>query len=114
MSGIHAFIVDGEVVGEMKRKGKEGEFRSNRHRGGNANIIKLSREEKATALKAAKSMRLSIAGVDTLQSKRGPLVLEVNSSPGLEGIEEATGVDIAGKIVSYIEKGATKKRKTDG
>ncbi|MEO9485271.1 MAG: 30S ribosomal protein S6--L-glutamate ligase [Ekhidna sp.] len=111
---IRAFIVDGEVVGAMKRQGKEGEFRSNLHRGGNANIIKLSREEKSTALKAAKSMRLAIAGVDMLQSKRGPLVLEVNSSPGLEGIEKATGVDIAGKIIEYIEKSATKKRKTDG
>jgi len=111
---IRAFIVDGEVVGAMKRQGKEGEFRSNLHRGGNANVIKLSRDEKATALKAAKSMRLAIAGVDMLQSKRGPLVLEVNSSPGLEGIEKATGVDIAGKIIGYIEKSASKKRKTDG
>jgi len=111
---IRAFIVDGEVVGAMKRQGLEGEFRSNLHRGGNANIIKLSREEKSAALKAAKCMKLSIAGVDMLQSKRGPLVLEVNSSPGLEGIEEATGVDIAGKIIEFIERSATKKRKTDG
>ena len=111
---IRAFIVDGEVVGAMKRQGKEGEFRSNLHRGGNADIIKLSREEKSAALKAAKSMKLAIAGVDMLQSKRGPLVLEVNSSPGLEGIEGATGVDIAGKIIEYIEKAAIKKRKTDG
>lgn len=108
---IRAFIVDGEVVGAMKRQGKEGEFRSNLHRGGNANVIKLSRDEKATALKAAKSMGLAIAGVDMLQSDRGPLVLEVNSSPGLEGIEKATGVDIAGKIVSYIEQSATKKKR---
>lgn len=107
---IRAFIVDGEVVGAMKRQGKEGEFRSNLHRGGSANIVKLSRAEKSTALKAAKSMGLAIAGVDMLQSKRGPLVLEVNSSPGLEGIEKATGVDIAGKIVEYIERATAKKR----
>lgn len=107
---IRAFIVDGQVVGAMKRQGKEGEFRSNLHRGGNAKIIKLSREEKSTALLAAKSMGLAIAGVDMLQSKRGPMVLEVNSSPGLEGIETATGIDIAGKIVEYIERGTAKKR----
>jgi ribosomal protein S6--L-glutamate ligase len=108
---IRAFIVDGEIVGAMKRQGKEGEFRSNLHRGGQANIIKLSRAEKATAIKAAKSMGLAIAGVDMLQSKRGPMVLEVNSSPGLEGIELATGVDIAGKIVEYIERSVSKKRR---
>ncbi len=107
---IRAFIVNGEVVGAMKRQGKEGEFRSNLHRGGSANVIKLSRAEKATALNAAKSMGLAIAGVDMLQSKKGPLVLEVNSSPGLEGIEKATGVDIAGKIVEYIEGASAKKR----
>ncbi|MEQ9296975.1 MAG: 30S ribosomal protein S6--L-glutamate ligase [Cyclobacteriaceae bacterium] len=111
---IRAFVVNGEIVGAMKRQGKEGEFRSNLHRGGNANVIKLSREEKSTALKAAKSMRLAIAGVDMLQSKRGPLVLEVNSSPGLEGIEKATGVDIAGKIIEYIEKSSNKRRKIQG
>ncbi len=107
---IRVFIVHGEVVGAMKRQGKEGEFRSNLHRGGSAQVIKLSRKEKSTALTAAKSMGLDIAGVDMLQSKRGPLVLEVNSSPGLEGIEKATGVDIAGKIVEYIERSAAKKR----
>jgi ribosomal protein S6--L-glutamate ligase len=106
---IRVFIVDGEVVGAMKRQGMEGEFRSNLHRGGEAKVLKISRAEKATALKAAKSMGLAIAGVDMLQSKRGPLVLEVNSSPGLEGIEKATGVDIAGKIISYIERGVAKK-----
>jgi len=109
-SDIRAFVVDGQVVGAMKRQGKEGEFRSNLHRGGDANIIKLSRNEKSTALLAAKSMGLAIAGVDMLQSKRGPLVLEVNSSPGLEGIEKATGIDIAGKIIEYIERSVAKKR----
>ncbi|MEQ9426656.1 MAG: 30S ribosomal protein S6--L-glutamate ligase [Cyclobacteriaceae bacterium] len=108
---IRAFIVDGEIVGAMKRQGKEGEFRSNLHRGGSAKVIKLKRAEKTTALAAAKAMGLAIAGVDILQSKRGPLVLEVNSSPGLEGIESATGVDIAGKIVEYIERGTSKKRR---
>jgi ribosomal protein S6--L-glutamate ligase len=107
---IRAFIVNGEVVGAMKRQGKEGEFRSNLHRGGQANIIKLSRAEKSTALNAAKAMGLAIAGVDMLQSKSGPMVLEVNSSPGLEGIETATGVDIAGKIVEYIEQTSIKAR----
>lgn len=108
---IRAFIVNGEIVGAMKRQGKEGEFRSNLHRGGQANVIKLSRAEKSTALLAAKSMGLAIAGVDMLQSNRGPMVLEVNSSPGLEGIEKATDVDIAGKIVEYIEQSVSKKRR---
>jgi len=106
---IRVFVVDGKVIGSMKRQGKEGEFRSNLHRGGQANVIKLSRAEKSTAIKAAKSMGLAIAGVDMLQSKRGPMVLEVNSSPGLEGIETATGVDVAGKIIEYIEE-ATKRK----
>jgi ribosomal protein S6--L-glutamate ligase len=108
---IRAFIVDGQVVGAMKRQGKEGEFRSNLHRGGNAALIKLSRKEKSTAINAAKAMGLAIAGVDMLQSSKGPLVLEVNSSPGLEGIEKATGKDIAGKIVEYIEESVSKKRR---
>lgn len=108
---IRAFVVNGKVVGAMKRQGKEGEFRSNLHRGGHAAVVKLSRAEKTTALLAAKSMGLAIAGVDMLQSKKGPLVLEVNSSPGLEGIEKATGVNIAEKIVEYIEESTAKKRK---
>ena len=103
---IRVFIVDGTVVGAMKRQGKEGEFRSNLHRGGTAEIIKLSIDEENAALKAARVMGLGVAGVDLLQSARGPLILEVNSSPGLEGIESATGVDIAGKIIHYIERNA--------
>jgi len=99
---IRAFVVNGEVVGAMKRQGVEGEFRSNLHRGGQGTIIKLTRTEKATAVKAAKALGLSVAGVDMLQSERGPLVIEVNSSPGLKGIEKATGKDIAGKIIEYI------------
>ncbi len=101
---IRAFIVDGQVVGAMKRQGKEGEFRSNLHRGGTATVIKLTDEEETAALKAAKAMGLGIAGVDMLQSARGPLILEVNSSPGLEGIEQATGKDIANSIIKYIER----------
>jgi ribosomal protein S6--L-glutamate ligase len=101
---IRAFVVDGQVVGAMKRQAKEGEFRSNLHRGGTASLIKLTSEEKATAIKAAKKLGLGIAGVDMLQSERGPLIMEVNSSPGLEGIEGATGEDIAGKIIQYVER----------
>lgn len=101
---IRAFVVDGVVVGAMKRQGKEGEFRSNLHRGGSANIIKLTEEEEHTALVSAKAMGLGVAGVDMLQSSKGPLVLEVNSSPGLEGIEKATGTDIAKKIIRYVER----------
>lgn len=101
---IRAFIVDGKVVAAMKRQGAPGEFRSNLHRGGSAQVIELTKEERETAIKAAKKLGLGIAGVDMLQSSRGPLVMEVNSSPGLEGIEGATGLDIAGKIIEYIER----------
>lgn len=111
---IRAFVVDGKVVGAMKRTGKEGEFRSNVHRGGSVELIKLSKEERKAALIASQAMGLSIAGVDLLQSERGPLVLEVNSSPGLEGIERATGKDIASQIVKYVEKGSEKYRKRLG
>jgi len=103
---IRAFVVDGHVVGAMKRQGKEGEFRSNLHRGGSANVIELTDEEENAALKAAKAMGLGIAGVDLLQSSRGPLILEVNSSPGLEGIETATGKNIANYIIKYVERNA--------
>ncbi len=101
---IRAFVVDGVVVGAMKRQAKEGEFRSNLHRGGSATIIELSEEEENAALKAAKAMSLSIAGVDMLQSNTGPKIMEVNSSPGLEGIESATGKDIANTIIRFIER----------
>ncbi len=110
---IRAFVVNGKVVGAMKRQGKEGEFRSNLHRGGEGKIIRLSRDEKAAALKAASALGLAIAGVDMLQSARGPLILEVNSSPGLQGIESATGVDIAGHIIKYIEQNVPKKTRKD-
>lgn len=101
---IRAFIVDGNIVGAMKRQGKEGEFRSNLHRGGSAEIIQLTDEEENAALKAAKALGLGVCGVDMLQSSRGPLILEVNSSPGLEGIEAATKKDIAKSIIRYIER----------
>lgn len=101
---IRAFVVDGKVVGAMKRTAKEGEFRSNLHRGGSAELIKLSRKERETAVRAAKELGLTVCGVDMLPSDRGPLVLEVNSSPGLEGIEKATGKDIASEIITFLEK----------
>jgi ribosomal protein S6--L-glutamate ligase len=101
---IRAFIVDGVIVGAMKRQGKEGEFRSNLHRGGTASLIELSDDEANCALKSAKAMGLGVAGVDMLQSATGPLVLEVNSSPGLEGIEATTNKDIAKEIIKYIER----------
>ena len=100
---IRAFVVDGKVVGAMKRTAKEGEFRSNLHRGGTAEIVKLTAKEKQTAIAAATAMGLTVAGVDMLPSARGPLILEVNSSPGLEGIEKATQKDIAGEIIKYLE-----------
>ena len=101
---IRAFVVDGKVVGAMKRQAKEGEFRSNLHRGGTAELINLSEEEEDAAIKAARVMGLGIAGVDMLQSLRGALILEVNSSPGLEGIEQATKKDIANEIIRYVER----------
>lgn len=113
-SDVRAFIVDGKVVGAMLRKGAEGDFRSNLHRGGSAKLIKLTAKERSTALKAAKALGLSVAGVDMVRSNRGPLVLEVNSSPGLEGIEKATEIDIAGSIIEYVERhGGTKKKRKD-
>lgn len=101
---IRAFVVDGVVVGAMKRQGKEGEFRSNLHRGGTATLYELTDEEENAALKAAKALGLGLAGVDMLQSKNGPVIMEVNSSPGLEGIEGATKKDIAGAIIRYVER----------
>jgi ribosomal protein S6--L-glutamate ligase len=101
---LRAFVVGDKVVGAMKRQAQKGEFRSNLHRGGTAKSITLTKIEEQTAISAAKSLGLEVCGVDLLQSSRGPLVLEVNSSPGLEGIERATGKNIAGEIIKYIEK----------
>ncbi|AQG82546.1 30S ribosomal protein S6--L-glutamate ligase [Spirosoma montaniterrae] len=101
---IRAFVVGGRVVGAMKRQGVDGDFRSNIHRGGNAVAVRLTADEEHTAIAAARALGLKVAGVDMLPSHRGPLVLEVNSSPGLEGIEAATGHDIASEIIAYIEE----------
>jgi ribosomal protein S6--L-glutamate ligase len=105
---IRAFVVDGEVVGAMERSGQEGEFRSNLHKGGVARAIEIDKKIKSTALEATKLLGLTVAGVDLLISSRGPLVIEVNSSPGLQGIEKATGFDIAGKIIEAAEKKVAK------
>ena len=112
---IRCFVIGDKVIAAMKRQGADGEFRSNLHRGGTASLVKITPQERKTAIEAAKIMGLNVAGVDLLRSARGPLVMEVNSSPGLEGIEAATGKDIAGMIVEFIEKNATSKRtKTRG
>jgi ribosomal protein S6--L-glutamate ligase len=111
---IRCLVVGDKVVAAMKRQGKEGEFRSNLHRGGSAEIIKITPEERSTAVRAAKVMGLNVAGVDLLRSNHGPVIMEVNSSPGLEGIEKATGKDVAGLIIGFIQKhhkpGRTKTR----
>jgi ribosomal protein S6--L-glutamate ligase len=101
---IRAFVVDGKVVAAMRRQGPPGEFRSNLHRGGQASKVKLSPEERLTAVRAAKIMGLKVAGVDLLRSNHGPVVMEVNSSPGLEGIEQSTGKDVAEVIITFLEK----------
>lgn len=112
---IRAFVIGDRVVAAMLRQAKEGEFRSNLHRGGSASVVKLSPAERATAVRAAKTVGLNIAGVDIVRAKDGPLVLEVNSSPGLEGIEQTTGKDVAGMIMEFIEKQARPyKTKTRG
>ena len=103
---IRCFVVGDKVIAAMKRQAKPGEFRSNLHRGGVASLIKITPEERSTAIRAAKVMGLSVAGVDILRSNHGPLVMEVNSSPGLEGIETTTGKDVASIIIDYLEKNA--------
>ncbi|MEQ9400691.1 MAG: 30S ribosomal protein S6--L-glutamate ligase [Longimicrobiales bacterium] len=103
---VRAFVVGDRVVASMKRTGAAGEFRSNLHRGGTAEATKLTTRERRTAVRAAKALGLVIAGVDMLRSDRGPLLMEVNSSPGLEGIEGSTGVDVAGEIIEYVESHA--------
>lgn len=108
---LRAFVVGGRVVAAMLRQAKPGEFRSNLHRGGRATQVRLSAEERRTALRAARTMGLGIAGVDLLRSDRGPLLLEVNSSPGLEGIEGASGIDVANLVIRHIERTLEKRRK---
>ena len=103
---IRCFVIGEKVVAAMKRQAKEGEFRSNLHRGGSAAVIRITPEERSTAVRAAKTMGLNVAGVDILRSNHGPVVMEVNSSPGLEGIENATGKDVAGSMIDFIQKNA--------
>ncbi|MFP5322130.1 MAG: 30S ribosomal protein S6--L-glutamate ligase [Acidimicrobiia bacterium] len=103
---LRAFVVGGRVVAAMRRQGAPGDFRSNLHQGGTAEKIKLTPEERSTAVRAAKTMGLNVCGVDMLRSNHGPVVMEVNSSPGLEGIETTTGLDVAGKVIEFIEKNA--------
>ncbi len=110
---LRCFVVGARVIAAIKRQGAEGEFRSNLHRGGKAEKIKLSPEERSTATRSAKAMGLRVAGVDLLRSNHGPVVMEVNSSPGLEGIETATEVDVSGKIIEFLEKNAQKGQVRD-
>lgn len=112
-SDVRAFVVGGRVVGAIKRQSLDDDFRSNIHLGGEGTLVKLTDVEKKTAIKAARTMGLGICGVDMIQSDRGPLVMEVNSSPGLGGIEKVTGKNIAGKIVEYIEHNAKRKQSKD-
>lgn len=111
---IRCFVIGDKVVAAMERKAKAGEFRSNIHQGGTARVVKITPIERKTAIQAAKVMGLNVAGVDIVRSKRGPLVLEVNSSPGLKGIEAATQRDIASLMVEFIEKNAKAKKNTVG
>ncbi|MCP8686447.1 30S ribosomal protein S6--L-glutamate ligase [Marinobacterium sedimentorum] len=112
---IRCFVIGDKVIAAMKRQAKAGEFRSNLHRGGAASLVRLTPEERSTAVRAARTMGLNVAGVDILRSNHGPLVMEVNSSPGLEGIEAATGLDVADRIIQFIEKNASShKTRTRG
>jgi ribosomal protein S6--L-glutamate ligase len=111
---IRCFVVGNKVIAAMKRQAKAGEFRSNLHRGGTASKVKLSAAERQTAIKAARCMGLNVAGVDILRSNNGPVVMEVNSSPGLEGIEAATEVDVAGQIISYLEQQVQRHQSRSG
>jgi ribosomal protein S6--L-glutamate ligase len=112
---IRCWVIGDKVVAAMLRQGPEGEFRSNLHRGGRADTIRITPEERSTAVRAAKIMGLRVAGVDMLRSNHGPVIMEVNSSPGLEGIEKTTGKDVAGMVIAYIEKNAAPgKTRTKG
>ncbi|HVX11436.1 MAG TPA: 30S ribosomal protein S6--L-glutamate ligase [Pirellulales bacterium] len=110
---VRCFVIGGRVIASMERRARPGEFRSNLHRGGTATKARLTPEERSTAVRAAKAMGLNVAGVDILRSNHGPVVMEVNSSPGLEGIERATGLDVAGKIIEFLEKRAAAGNRRD-
>ena len=110
---IRCFVIGDRVIASMKRQGKPGEFRSNLHRGGLAATINVTAAERKTAIRSAKAMGLQVAGVDILRSNHGPVVMEVNSSPGLEGIEKATKIDVSTKIIEYIEKHANPNHNHD-
>lgn len=110
---IRCFVVGDKVVASMVRKGEEGEFRSNLHRGGSAQKVRITPVERSTAVRAAQAMGLGMAGVDILRSNHGPVVMEVNSSPGLEGIEKTSGIDVAANIFEYIEKNGKKGHRPD-
>lgn len=112
-SDIRVFVVGNQIVASYKRQSLDDDFRSNIHQGGVGTVIKLTDEEKKIALKAARAMGLQVCGVDLIRSVKGPLVLEVNSSPGLEGIEKITGRDVASKIIEYIEKNAKQRNRKD-
>ncbi|MGI9405375.1 MAG: 30S ribosomal protein S6--L-glutamate ligase [Hyphomicrobiaceae bacterium] len=109
-SDLRCFVIGGKVIAAMERQGAEGDFRSNLHRGGTATPVKITRDERATAVAAAKAVGLNVCGVDLLRSDSGPVVMEVNSSPGLRGIESATGKDIAGMIIEFVENNAREGR----
>jgi ribosomal protein S6--L-glutamate ligase len=105
-SDVRALVIGGRIVAAMKRSGRRGDFRANLHRGGKAEAVELSDQERATAIRSAEALGLNVCGVDMLRSTRGPLVLEVNSSPGIEGMEHATGVDVAGAMIDFLEQRA--------
>tara|TARA_R110000787_G_scaffold175012_5_gene287572 strand:+ start:487 stop:1392 length:906 start_codon:yes stop_codon:yes gene_type:complete len=105
-SDLRVFVIGGKVIATMMRSGAEGDFRSNLHRGGTAARVRITPEERSTAVRAAKILGLNVCGVDLLRANHGPVVMEVNSSPGIEGLEKATGIDVAGKIIEFMEKNA--------
>jgi ribosomal protein S6--L-glutamate ligase len=112
---IRCFVIGDKVIASMERTGAEGDFRSNLHRGGTANLIRITPQERSSAVGAARALGLNVCGVDMLRSNHGPVVIEVNSSPGLEGIEKSTGIDVAGQIIAFLEKNAKRgKTKTRG
>jgi ribosomal protein S6--L-glutamate ligase len=111
---LRCFVIDGKVVASIERRAAPGEFRANLHQGGSAHVVKVTAEERTLAIRATKALGLRVAGVDVIRSRRGPVILEVNSSPGLEGIVEATGKDVAGMMIAAIEKQLSWQRPVSG